>query len=140
MIVYETENIKSNDKLLNKNANEIWKFFLTHLTPPQGFFHVEGTHTYRRGNHRHTVIDFSFNLDWSEKIAPVWTSLNVSDENGPRNFSDLIEKYVNSKKLRKEIFLNKFVDFDIEEAKNIITDIVREAGYSGKVKGINWNL
>ncbi|KAJ3331149.1 hypothetical protein HDU76_003971 [Blyttiomyces sp. JEL0837] len=87
--------IKSHDPILDRNPNELFKFFLTHLEePPQLQVHIVGTHrdtihkhetyTDSHGNVRSrtvsesiTVTDFDFKFDLSNYVSPQWSYIRA---------------------------------------------------------------
>jgi len=135
--------IKSFDPVLDKNPDEIWKFFLTHMMAPKVVFEVHGHHTVRRRgrkgkSHTHRVTDFRFSVAINRFINPQWSAILAKPDpiKGQRSFDEIIKEYAASNSTLKDIIVHKELDWDLVTARKIIYDIVRATGYN-RVININ---
>jgi len=150
------------DPLCN-TSDELWRFFMTHLTKPTlnlqiAVSHVE-VHTVRykdanghmrtRQEHR-TISDMSMDFDFSGYVNPdfEWNFIVASSNSVPPipvSFQAALDEYCNMQSSFKEISMQKQVNWDLSAFQAEITRIVeshpvwRTTGYS-HTTAVEWRL
>ncbi|KAI8850893.1 hypothetical protein BC829DRAFT_388028 [Chytridium lagenaria] len=131
------EGVTSCDEKLQKNEDELYKFFITHLAQRPGLFiHIEGTHN--NYAHRDTrlkkdvIVDFSLTVDASHYVHQHWESLFALQKRSskPQAFHEVLEEYTHSKNPFKEIHLVKQIPWDFRNLRAALKSIIRRTGYS----------
>nr|KAJ3422241.1 hypothetical protein HK105_000600 [Polyrhizophydium stewartii] len=136
------------DPVLDTNADELWRFFMTHVGPPQLHVIIQGTHTetrtrwVRRGNamttetRTVTVTDFDFCIDATQYVVQQWSRMICVPRDGqrPQTYKETIEEFVKSPNKLKEIHLVKQLLWNFDELAQAIIYSVRMTGYTTSVK------
>ncbi|RKP20532.1 hypothetical protein ROZALSC1DRAFT_27989 [Rozella allomycis CSF55] len=153
---YKIENggdIYSKDPLLESNKDELWHFFLTHLSSsPTACIHAEGYHMETeyvqvsvKDAHGNTqfetrakevkVIDFSFSIDVSPYVQKQWSAIAVIPEKDGRyqRFNDILETYSSSKNSLKQICIRKKIEWDVRSVVDMVYNVIRFSGFTRKV-------
>ncbi|KAI9208892.1 uncharacterized protein BJ171DRAFT_437614 [Polychytrium aggregatum] len=126
---------------------ELWKFFLSHLSKPTLLVHILGQHeeTYTEVVHgdngtrvetrSRTVTDFSFNFDVSHYIAPAWSRVVCIPKQGKpsQNYRQALEEFTFSSNIFKEIHMVKQVFWDYPSLTNAIVSAIRRTGYPHRI-------
>jgi hypothetical protein len=146
---YEIKNgkIKTFDSRLEENADEVWKFFLTHIAPPRLFIVMHGYHTETRsetytdsdGNSQTRtkevdVTDFLFKLDCSQYVQR-WTRMAAEPRRNhrPLTIKETIDEFAQCQKSIKEIQMRKQVMWDLNELESALRYCIRNTGYSSEI-------
>ena len=139
--------IESFDGCLDRDAKELFHYFMSYMQAPQMNVYIQGTHTERRVHTRRvnkktkrqvrhvTVVDFNFTIDISALIDPEWSRLvclqegNVMDE-----WKQVLESYTKSNNAFKEIHMTKQPIWDYEQLKLALINCVRSTGYTHRIR------
>ncbi|XJO72687.1 hypothetical protein BDV3_003774 [Batrachochytrium dendrobatidis] len=141
-------NIESHDSKLDKNPDELWRFFMSNLQNPRLMVDIHGYHTetkyieeVRDGESRTTsrqedVSDFRIKIDVTRLMSTYWSRIVcVPDKNAsPRNLRETLEDYTRSDHIWKEIHLTKQPLWDFNELSCALEFAVRQTGYMHKIK------
>lgn len=119
--------VLSYDESLQTSVSELTRFFQTHNTKPHMRLHVRGSHR-TGGKKKRTVIDFQYEFDLTELVAPFGYMQAKPDEMGePRTLPQVLDEFIASTNSLKELNLHKHVDgFDTKEVIRAVTIHIRE--------------
>ncbi|KAI8817007.1 uncharacterized protein EV422DRAFT_260386 [Fimicolochytrium jonesii] len=141
--------VVSYDRRLDSDQDELWRFFLTHLTnsPPKGTMRCHGhydtqhhtTHTTTNADGttststtttttNHTVFDISITL--TNYIPRQWAYLCARDKNGQCiPVKTAINMYTGDSSSLKEMKLVKQIDWPLEQLTALARARIRELGF-----------
>ncbi|KAI8896105.1 hypothetical protein BC833DRAFT_598865 [Globomyces pollinis-pini] len=136
-------NIETYEPALDSDTDELWKFFMSHLSPPKVTIQVNGHHQETRTRtvvrdgqshmetYQESVQDFNFTFDISPFVSPLWARIACVPIPGqpPKTYKDTLAEYATSKNKLKEIHLEKQANWDYGQISNMIVGCVRATGY-----------
>jgi hypothetical protein len=147
---FEVKNgtIKTFDARLENNADEVWKFFLTHIGPPRLIVVMHGYHTETQSEtyvdsngetqtrtKEVDVTDFLLKLDCSRYVQS-WKRMAAeprSNNHRPLTIKETIDEYAQCEKSIKEIQMRKQVMWNLPELESALRYCIRNTGYSSKI-------
>jgi hypothetical protein len=133
--------IKTFDKLLDKDPEELWKFFISHLNKPKILIKIKGHHTETHYDTDNTtreeeVIDFEFQLDMTQYISDNWIKIQSEPRKAypQKSYKESLQEYTQSDNKFKEIYMQKQVIWNYDEMGRVIEYCIRNTGYKNQLK------
>nr|KAJ3422240.1 hypothetical protein HK105_000599 [Polyrhizophydium stewartii] len=130
---------------LDASADELWRFFLTHLSKPRLLVRVKGTHPESRTRHirvngavtsetrTETVTDFDFVLDASAYVCHHWDRVMAIGPSGQpaSSYRQALDEYAQSGSKLKEIHLVKQVGGNFDDLERALLHCISLTGFAG---------